>query len=866
MRYPSSSKRDLPTAEAKAVEQLPMMAPQPQPSPAVPAEEEESGGNKVGDILEMVKRRSLIIVGVAIAMIVNSAIELSKQPTVYFGNFQLLVEPVNAELADLTTPGTQGTALDYDTQLAVLGSPVLLAPIVEELQDTYPLDFGILMGGLNIAQMGDTKIIQVSFSSYNQAMTKAVLDTLANTYLTYSKEERQTFLQQGFRFVENQRVITQDKVESLQKQLEEFRQVNGFARPEDRSNQLTEQLGQLEVERLEIQQELAGLEASQRNLQTEEGVQALLINDSAYQLLLEEVRKLDTQISLELTRFQEQNAVIQALREQRATLMPLLEQQINNVVDAQVAAATVQARLLNSRLQNIDEARAKIAEEVQNLSALIREYDNIERQLGIEIQSLNNLLQSSQALQIEGAQSEIPWELVQDPFATAQKNDFLKALQSKIMTGIFAGLGVAFALDKLDGSFHTIGALQQKIKLPILGILPFNQQVFLAQEGSSQGRKKKRKLLNRIKQFLLQVSQRFSKGTNKLAIALFEEYDGTVEFFESLRVIQTNMMQIMEERQYRSFVVSSASVGDGKTTLAINWADTAARMGKKVLLIDANFRRPEIHEFLGLHNEMGLIDLLQDPDQDLQGYIQQVAEDHSLFVLAPGKVNDDLTKLLNNARLQRVIAHLEHDFELIILDIPSMLGLADATLFCRNTDALVLVASLHKTKQMVLQETIDELGKKEIPILGLVTNRQKGAVPVLRATISQANSSQNQEEAIATVPANYGVEGAPDSTVDITADGIPPESIAPEIAGTLEPDLATEHSLEAEHHNGNGHHGGDGHSNGNGNGFLPPTLTEIEEEAIATNTENDNGHHGAEGNGNGNGKLPKAMESESENV
>ncbi|AFY37965.1 lipopolysaccharide biosynthesis protein [[Leptolyngbya] sp. PCC 7376] len=741
MRHSSSSKRHLPTVEAKTVERFSMTAPQQTPNQPN-AEDEESGGNKVGEIIEMVQRRALIIMGVAIVMIGNSAIKLSKVPTTYRGNFQLLVEPVNAELASLSNPGATSSALDYDTQLAILRSPALLLPIIEDLRETYPsLGFGRLLGGLEIEQLGKTKIIEVSFASTNQALTRAVLDDLSTSYLEYSKEKRQTFLQQGLRFVDEQRRITQEKVDELQKQLQEFRQKNGFARPEDRSNQLTAQLGSLEAERLEIEQELAILEVSLRNIQTEEGIQALLINDGAYQDIRAQIREVDTQLGLERTRFQEGNSVIQALKQRRDTLLPVLQQQVNATVEAKLAEGSAQIRLYNTRLQNIDAARTRISEEIQNLSALIREYNNIERQLGIAVGSLTNFLQSRQALQIEAAQSEIPWELVREPSAFAQPNDFMKALQNKIVVGIVAGLAVAFALDKLDGSFHTISALQRKVKPPILGVLPFNQQVFLSQENSGKAKKRKRKFLNRVKQLMIRLSQRFSSSASKLAIALFEEYDGTVEFFESLRVIHTNIMPLIEERNYKTFVVSAATVGDGKTTVAINWADTAAVMGQKVLLIDANFRKPEIPEFLNLDNDAGLVDLLREPTQDITSYVKKVFEDRELFVLSPGKSEDEIAKLLNNERLDSVMAKLEQEFDLIILDIPSMLGLADATLFSRNTDALILVTSLHKTRQTILQETLDELENKQIPVLGLVVNRQKGAAPVLRATLSQSSNT-----------------------------------------------------------------------------------------------------------------------------
>ena len=152
-----------------------------------------------------------MIAGVAAVVMSLITAKALREEEVFRGQFRMLVEPVNEDnnLSDLTSVlGEQAmtkSGLDYETQVQVLRSPELIEPVAAVLQQQYPaLDYLAILSGLTIARLGETKILEVSYTGEDSTQIQRVLDVLSQAYLTYSLAERQTNLRQGINFVETQ--------------------------------------------------------------------------------------------------------------------------------------------------------------------------------------------------------------------------------------------------------------------------------------------------------------------------------------------------------------------------------------------------------------------------------------------------------------------------------------------------------------------------------------------------------------------------------------------------------------------------------------------------------------------------------------
>lgn len=695
----------------------------------------DSGEGGLGAVLGLVKRRAFIVIGVAVAFFSYSAWKTLNQATQYSGGFEILVEPVNAENASLADPtgssrGGRNSALDYPTQVAILKSPELLGEIAESLQSDYPeLGYAVLTNRIKIRRIGDTKLLQIVYDSNDATQTQAVLEALAEKYLQYSLNERQTYLRQGLQFVDEQIEALGTQLNELQSELETFQQ-NSFVDPGAESAQISGQIAGLRRQKQELGQAIVAVRSQATVLQQEDGMRVAIEQDPAYQALQNQIRAIEAQIAVELTRFRPENPAIQSLEKQRANLLPLLEQQAERFISNRFAETTVQLQSLQTQLAAANETQADLERQLQAMPVLTRQYGSLQKQIELASGSLTDFLKTRQTLQVEAAQREIPWEVVREPVTYPIASDTVKDLATALLMGLALGGAVAFAVDKLDNTYHSTEQLRAKVKLPVLGVLPFNQQLFL-NEMEGNGGRRKRKLLSRVRSLLIKSSAKVSKSMSALALSLLDEYDTSAEFVEALRVINFKLKMSGASKSARTITISSVSPGDGKSTLALNWAQTAASMGQRVLLIDGVLRNPQVHRILDIPNRIGLSTLLSTEMKPPEG-LQQVRPDEKLYAVTGGPPADNPASLLGSPKMREILSYYEKFYDLILIDAPPLSGLADAGIINHQTDGLVLVVRLDQTNKLLLQQTLEDLESSDSSVLGMVINGHKGHNIALR--------------------------------------------------------------------------------------------------------------------------------------
>ncbi len=672
------------------------------------------------DFFGILRRRALIVVGVASLLMPISVISSLNQKKEYESSFRLLVEALNDDSKALDiikdNQNTTKSSLDYESQIQVLKSPQLVRNIIKQLQSPYgDIDYTTFVNSLTIIRLGETKIIEVRYRDQNREKVQIVIKQIANNYLEYSLEKRQTNLRQGIKFVDEQLPSIQQRVDRIQKDLQIFRQKYDFVDPETQKQQINTQFNALSEQRLGIDRQLAQARNNLDSLQGQNGELAALNDAAIYQQLIVQVRQLEAQIAEAETRFQAENPTIQALKAEKDNLLFLLRQEAQRSMNVKVATAATQLQSLEVGNQELAKAEQKLEQKRKELPVLTRKYTEMQRGLQVATESLNRFLATRENLQIQIAQTELPWQLIQPPSKPEPpvSSDAKRSLLMGLLGSFGLGIGVALLIEKLDNTYHTALDLKERIKLPLLGTIPFEKQL---QEQNYP-----------IKQKLLGVG--LPNVSNQLITELEvipqQNYDSySIKFIEALRVLYTNIQLLSCDRTIRSIIISSAMAGDGKSTVAFNLAQIATTMGLRVLLVDADLRNPKIHKLANLNNSWGLSNLIST-NLPLHEVLRQVPSMQQLSVITSGPIPPDPTKLLSSEKMKLLMSELHNSFDLVIYDAPELVGLADASLLIPHTNGILLVVRMDKTDTSVLKRVLDNLKVSRMNILGAIGNAQK---------------------------------------------------------------------------------------------------------------------------------------------
>lgn len=192
---------------------------------------------------------------------------------------------------------------------------------------------------------------------------------------------------------------------------------------------------------------------------------------------------------------------------------------------------------------------------------------------------------------------------------------------------------------------------------------------------------------------------------------------------EQFRTLRTNIEFAQLDNQLKSLLVSSSIPAEGKSTISSNLAFVMAQTEKRVLLVDADLRKPTVHRTFKLNNEQGLTSLLSNPDLKFNQIVQH-SRDLNLYFLPSGPIPPNPSEVLGSARMSALMQELGKYFDLVIYDAPPITAVADPQILATKVDGVLLVTRYGFTKKEEIKQARLALENVNANILGYVMNGQ----------------------------------------------------------------------------------------------------------------------------------------------
>lgn len=558
----------------------------------------------------------------------------------------------------------------------------------------------ITLDRLRVIPVPGSMMVRLTFWDENPRRASEVANAVVDAYIDYILEREEMQSSRAVRWLEEQKTQIAGSVAASETALFEFRQRNqllsrdqgkGVNTSTQRVDGLGIQLTAAEVRRIELQ---SRRDSTATFMQTYAGdVPTHMAEDPVVQSLRLRLVELAANHADEASHYGPRHGSVIQLKAELEEVQRLLSNEVSGILarlDADLQEAIASEAALRGRLEG------QTAEAVER-SRIEGEYAQLERRLDDERRlsqliterltntELGSRLKTTNVYRHERAQPPVRPSRPRVPVNIA----------FGLLLGLFMGTLAAFAADNLDDAIRHEGEIERRTGLHVLGVVP------TVRTGRGDVKPAPR-----------------SPHRQGLADRYVLEHPQSI-YAESFRTIRTNLQFMRRSDGKRSLLVTSASVGDGKTSVSTNLAAAFAATGKRVLVIDTDLRRPCVHAVFGLDNSVGLGQVLVG-ELALAEAIRPVSD--TLFVLGCGPIPPNPSELLASPAFGSLVQVLERDFDILVFDSPPVGVVSDAAILSGLVDDVVLVARAGVTHRRSFLSAVRSLRAVGSKILGCVVN------------------------------------------------------------------------------------------------------------------------------------------------
>ncbi len=697
----------------------------------------------IGESFRVLRKRKWLVLGTLLSIFCIVTIASLKMPKIYQASGTIEINKPDASLNFQNTATFSMDIFDpteLETDMKILRSDSLALQVVSALHldrdprfagqaspassespdlNSDPLQadptralaaVSAFRGNLKVNLSPNTRIIEVHYNSSDPQLAASVVHTLMQTYVDNNYQARYHSISDASTWLQGQLVDLEMQVETSQEKLVRYQKEHEILGIDEKQNitmakldEINKQLTAAESDRMDKEALYRLVESGDADaiVSSAGGFDDATPGTQSPSQLLEALRGKQADIKIQVADLSTQFGPAYPKLTQLNNQLKEIDSQILAEMKKVVGKVRGQYTTALQRENMLKEAFEKQKQEANKLNESAIEYTLLKQKVETNRQLYDGLLQKLKEADVSAALKNNNFRVVDDarPPTVPIEPNIPRNLMFALVLGLASGVGLAFLLEGLDNTVRTTDQAQMISGLASLGMIPLGSKA--AREGPNP--------------------RRLVIATSKEAVELVTQVRPQSQMAESYRALRTSLLLSNLGAPPKIIMVTSALPQEGKTTTSINTAVVLAQKGVRVLLIDADLRRPSIHKTLGMGPHSGLSNVLTG-STTVDEAITRTPILPNLFVLAAGTPPPNPAELLASSNMRDTLAKLSQQYDHIVIDTPPSLSVTDAVVLSPRADAVVLVIRSGQTTKQALRRSRDVLVGVNAKVVGVLLN------------------------------------------------------------------------------------------------------------------------------------------------